>query len=189
MRAPATTTIRATSTPNCGRWNRRAADVCRRRYLALRDHRDDRRRTPCRPSAPAPFGSGHRIPCPDSPGDSITSTAKIASIETHQSGESMVLELEARNVRGETVNRTIFTSFIRGRRAGSIIAEGKADDVAFAARRLLTSRKPSTSIRLRVMPLPRATSIRFMSMRMSRRWRACPESSCMGSARWPSPRR
>ncbi len=53
---------------------------------------------------------------PIRPGDSITSTAKIASIETHQGGESMALELEARNDRGDIVNRTVFTSFIRGRR-------------------------------------------------------------------------
>ena len=66
---------------------------------------------------------------PIRPGDSITSTARIASIETHPSGESMALELEAHNARGEAVNRTTFTSFIRGRRTAAAIAEGKADDV------------------------------------------------------------
>jgi acyl dehydratase len=66
---------------------------------------------------------------PIRPGDSITSTARIASIETHQSGESMALELEAHNARGETVTRTTFTSFIRGRRTAAAIAEGRADDV------------------------------------------------------------
>ena len=53
------------------------------------------------------------------PGDSITSTAKIASIESHQGGESMALELEARNSRGDLVNRSVFTSFIRGRRSSA----------------------------------------------------------------------
>ena len=37
---------------------------------------------------------------PIRPGDSITSTAKIASLETHQGGETMALEIAARNNRG-----------------------------------------------------------------------------------------
>jgi acyl dehydratase len=50
-------------------------------------------------------------------GDLIAATGKIASIETHQNGETMALELEARNARGEAVTRIVFTVFIRGRRA------------------------------------------------------------------------
>jgi acyl dehydratase len=65
---------------------------------------------------------------PIRPGDSIISTGRIASIETHQNGESMALELEARNARGEFINRTVFTSFIRGRRAAAAFAQPKADD-------------------------------------------------------------
>jgi acyl dehydratase len=65
---------------------------------------------------------------PIRPGDSITSTARIASIETHQSGESMALELEAHNARGEAVNRSVFTIFIRGRRTTSPPAGVRADN-------------------------------------------------------------
>jgi acyl dehydratase len=61
-------------------------------------------------------------------GDSITSTGKVASIETHQNGETMALELEARNARGEAVNRIVFTVFIRGRRSAAPAADAKADE-------------------------------------------------------------
>jgi acyl dehydratase len=61
-------------------------------------------------------------------GDSITSTGKVASIETHQSGETMALELVARNARGEAVTRIVFTVFIRGRRSAASAAESKADE-------------------------------------------------------------
>jgi acyl dehydratase len=50
-------------------------------------------------------------------GESIAATGKIASIETHQNGETMALELGARNARGQSVARIVFTAFIRGRRA------------------------------------------------------------------------
>jgi acyl dehydratase len=50
-------------------------------------------------------------------GDSISATARIAALESHQNGETMAVELEARNDRGEAVTRVIFTVFIRGRRA------------------------------------------------------------------------
>jgi acyl dehydratase len=65
---------------------------------------------------------------PIRPGDAITSTGRIASIEAHQNGESMALELEAHNGSGETVNRTVFTIFIRGRRAPGSLAEAKGAD-------------------------------------------------------------
>jgi acyl dehydratase len=64
---------------------------------------------------------------PIRPGDSITSTAKIASIETHPGSESMALELVARNDRGGLVNRTVFTSFIRGRRSSAPPVDSKAE--------------------------------------------------------------
>ena len=63
------------------------------------------------------------------PGDSITSTARIASIETHQGGESMALEIEARNDRRDIVNRTVFTSFIRGRRSSAPPVDSKPEPV------------------------------------------------------------
>ncbi len=47
------------------------------------------------------------------PGDTITTTAKIASIETKATGETLVVELNARNQRGEDVSRTLFNAFIR----------------------------------------------------------------------------
>lgn len=48
------------------------------------------------------------------PGDTITTTAKVASIETKATGEALVLELNARNQRGERVQRMLFNAFIRG---------------------------------------------------------------------------
>jgi acyl dehydratase len=48
------------------------------------------------------------------PGDRITSAAQVASIETRATGETMVLELNAHNQRGEHVQRTFFNAFIRG---------------------------------------------------------------------------
>jgi acyl dehydratase len=51
---------------------------------------------------------------PMRPGDAITSTSKIASIETKATGETMVIELNAHNQRGEPVQKTFFTIFIRG---------------------------------------------------------------------------
>ncbi len=74
---------------------------------------------------------------PIRPGDSITSTARIASIETHQSGESMALELEAHNARGEAVNRSVFTIFIRGRRTTSPPAAVRADHATVRGAQLI----------------------------------------------------
>jgi acyl dehydratase len=50
---------------------------------------------------------------PMRPGDVITSTSKIATIESKSSGETMTLEILARR-RGEVVQRTLFSVFIRG---------------------------------------------------------------------------
>jgi acyl dehydratase len=51
---------------------------------------------------------------PIRPGDRITSTAKIESIETKSTGETMDVRLEAKNQRGEAVVRATFSVFIRG---------------------------------------------------------------------------
>ncbi len=51
---------------------------------------------------------------PIRPGDKITATAKVASIETKASGETLIIELSATNQAGEKVNRTLFNAFIRG---------------------------------------------------------------------------
>lgn len=63
-------------------------------------------------------------------GDTIASTGKVASIETHQNGESMALELDARNPSGTAVTRIVFTVFIRGRRTAAPPAAAKPDDAA-----------------------------------------------------------
>jgi len=68
---------------------------------------------------------------PIRPGDKITSTAKIASIETRSNGETMVVELLARNQRDEAVTRILFTIFIRGRNRGA--AEARATEPEHAA--------------------------------------------------------
>ena len=47
------------------------------------------------------------------PGDVITSAATIRSITTGATGETMAIGVSARNQRGETVQNTIFTAFIR----------------------------------------------------------------------------
>lgn len=52
-------------------------------------------------------------PNPIRAGDTITSTAKIASIESKATGETMVVELTAADQKGEPVQRTLFTVFIR----------------------------------------------------------------------------
>jgi acyl dehydratase len=69
-------------------------------------------------------------------GDSIVSTGKIASIESHQNGETMALELDAHNARGEAVTHIVFTVFIRGRRGASAAAEAKPDDATSAGESL-----------------------------------------------------
>jgi acyl dehydratase len=51
---------------------------------------------------------------PIRPGDKITANAKVASIETKASGETLIIELSATNQAGAKVNRTVFNAFIRG---------------------------------------------------------------------------
>src|SRR5258708_15738993 len=53
---------------------------------------------------------------PIRPGDIITASAKIVSIETKASGETMTIELAASNQDGEPINKTLFSAFIRGGR-------------------------------------------------------------------------
>jgi acyl dehydratase len=65
---------------------------------------------------------------PIRPGDAIASIGKIASIETHQNGETMALEVDARNPLGEPVARIVFTVFIRGRRAKAAPDEAVAQE-------------------------------------------------------------
>lgn len=50
------------------------------------------------------------------PGDAITASGTIASIEKAPGGETMALRLAASNQRGEPTSRVTFTAFIRGRR-------------------------------------------------------------------------
>jgi acyl dehydratase len=51
---------------------------------------------------------------PIRPGDKITAVAKVASIETKASGETLEIEINARNQSGERMGRTLFNAFIRG---------------------------------------------------------------------------
>jgi acyl dehydratase len=50
------------------------------------------------------------------PGDMISAAAKIISIESVGGGETITVQLDATNHRGEPVSRTCFTAIIRGRR-------------------------------------------------------------------------
>src|SRR5439155_26255461 len=50
-----------------------------------------------------------------SPGDIITSTAKILFIEEKATGESIVVEVLSTTQKNELVQRMLFTAFIRGR--------------------------------------------------------------------------
>jgi acyl dehydratase len=63
---------------------------------------------------------------PIRPDDVITSNAMIASIESAANGETMAVDLEAQNQRGEIVNRTTFTVLIRGRRESTVAAESRS---------------------------------------------------------------
>lgn len=58
---------------------------------------------------------------PIRPGDVITSTATINSITTGATGETMAIGIAARNQRGETVQNTVFTAFIRA------VGSGRSD--------------------------------------------------------------
>jgi acyl dehydratase len=49
------------------------------------------------------------------PGDIVTSTAQITTVEEKPTGESVIVEVNSSNQRGEPVQRMQFTAFIRGR--------------------------------------------------------------------------
>jgi acyl dehydratase len=55
---------------------------------------------------------------PMRPGDWISSTAVIRSIESGATGETMAIGISARNQQGEPVQQTVFTVFIRSLGAG-----------------------------------------------------------------------
>ncbi len=48
------------------------------------------------------------------PGDKISSIARIVSIENKATGETIVIEINAKNQDGQRLNRTLFSAFIRG---------------------------------------------------------------------------
>src|SRR5208283_389705 len=53
---------------------------------------------------------------PIHPGDLVTATGKIISIETKATGETMTVELNAANQKGQPVQKVRFIAFIRGPR-------------------------------------------------------------------------
>jgi len=65
---------------------------------------------------------------PIRPGDVITSTATIRSITTGITGETMAIGITARNQRGETVQNTTFTAFIRSVGSGRSDAEAREEE-------------------------------------------------------------
>jgi acyl dehydratase len=64
---------------------------------------------------------------PMRPGDIITSAAVIRSITTGATGESMAIGIAARNNRGEPVQNTAFTAFIRSAGGGRLDAESRGE--------------------------------------------------------------
>jgi acyl dehydratase len=64
------------------------------------------------------------------PGDTITSQAKIISIETKPTGETMAVELSATNQKGKMVQRIVFGVFIRGGGRRTAVAEARAAEPA-----------------------------------------------------------
>lgn len=65
---------------------------------------------------------------PVRPGDTISSTAKILSIETKQTGETMTVEMAAKNQGGATVLKSRFIAFIRGSGSRSGPADVRAEE-------------------------------------------------------------
>jgi acyl dehydratase len=59
------------------------------------------------------------------PGDVITSAATIRSITTGATGETLAIEITARNQRGELVQNTVFTAFIRSAGGGRLDSEAR----------------------------------------------------------------
>jgi acyl dehydratase len=71
---------------------------------------------------------------PIRPGDIITASAKITSIETKASGETITVELNASNQTGHHVNKTLFSAFIRGGRNRDAVRAESAERIAEPAR-------------------------------------------------------
>jgi acyl dehydratase len=65
---------------------------------------------------------------PMRPGDVITSTATIRSITSGATGETMAIGVTARNQRGETVQNTIFTAFVRSVGGGRSEADAREQE-------------------------------------------------------------
>jgi acyl dehydratase len=63
---------------------------------------------------------------PIRPGDTISATARISSIETVAGGEALTLELDASNQHRQRVNHALFTALIRGRRYPPTTAEARS---------------------------------------------------------------
>jgi acyl dehydratase len=63
-----------------------------------------------------------------SPGDIVTSTARILAIGEHAQGESTVVEVHSVNQDGEPIQRMLFTAFIRGRGKGGRRDEERAEE-------------------------------------------------------------
>jgi acyl dehydratase len=68
---------------------------------------------------------------PVTPGDIITSTARILAIEGKVTGESAVVEVHSVNQSGEPVQRMLFTAFIRARGKGGKRGEEQAEERSF----------------------------------------------------------
>jgi acyl dehydratase len=62
------------------------------------------------------------------PGDVIISSAEIHSITSGATGETMALGITARNQRGETVQNTVFTAFVRSVGAGRSDADAREQE-------------------------------------------------------------
>ena len=67
---------------------------------------------------------------PMRPGDVITSVATIRSITTGATGETLAIEITARNQRAELVQNTIFTAFIRSSGSGRLDGEAREKEPA-----------------------------------------------------------
>jgi acyl dehydratase len=68
------------------------------------------------------------FPNPIRPGDVVTATAKLVSIETKTTGETMTVKLSAANQNGQPVQKTLFIIFIRGARNRDASSEPRANE-------------------------------------------------------------
>ncbi len=129
------------------------------------------------------------FPNPIRPGDVVTATAKVVSIETKTTGETMTVELNAANQNRPTRPEDTLHHF-HSRRS-------KPRRVLGAAAHRARSRRADFHGRANHRPGPdlplcgglRRSAIRSTSTRTSQRWRACRASSCTAFARWRLRRR